>query len=100
MSWYPPAAMPVMGRYRAMEIWNAIIDGNTCDECRALHGKPISEIGMIPPLHGTNDTQGRTPCRCTIRTDNPAQEGRPTQDELRDQYTRMIAYNARHFKGA
>ena len=46
-------------------VWNAVLDENTCDECRALHGKLIREIGFTPPLHGPNDPQGRHPCRCT-----------------------------------
>ena len=71
------------------ETWNAVIDENTCDECRALHGKPISEIGMIPPLHGTHDPQGRTPCRCTIQTEE--------HNRLKSQYLRQVEYAARHF---
>jgi len=30
----------------------------------------------------------------------PRLEDRPTQDELRDQYTRMIEYNARYYRVA
>ena len=49
-------------------IWHAVLDEQTCDECRCLHEKPLFGIGIRPPLHGLNDDRrGRKPCRCTIR---------------------------------
>ena len=48
-------------------IWNANLDEFTCNECRALHGKSIVDIGFAPPLHGLNDKLHRKPCRCTVK---------------------------------
>lgn len=45
-------------------IWHSVLDDQTCDECRALHGKPIMGIGIMPPLHGVCDIRGG--CRCII----------------------------------
>ena len=45
-------------------IWHSVLDDQTCDECRALHGKPIMGINILPPLHGANDPRGG--CRCTV----------------------------------
>ena len=47
-------------------VWKTIIDENTCDECRALDGKTIDEIGFMPPLHRGNDSTGQIPCRCVV----------------------------------
>jgi len=48
-----------------------------------------------------NRAEARAEARAETRTPSgPRLEDRPTQEELRDQYTRMIAYNARHFREA
>lgn len=47
-------------------VWKTTIDENTCDECRALDGSKISDIGFMPPLHGGNDSTGQIPCRCIV----------------------------------
>lgn len=47
-------------------VWKTTIDENTCDECRALDGMTIDEIGFMPPLHHGNDSKGRIPCRCIV----------------------------------
>ena len=48
-------------------VWISQLDELTCDECRALHGKSIDDIGFAPPLHGLNDKLHRKPCRCTVK---------------------------------
>lgn len=52
-------------------------------------------------MEAYNRAEAQREARAETRTPGgPRPEGRPTHDQLKAQYTRMIEYNARHFKGA
>jgi hypothetical protein len=49
-------------------IWTAVIDENTCDECRLLNDSQISKSAakdFHPPRHG-KDKDHKVECRCTL----------------------------------
>lgn len=51
-----------------MHKWISVLDDQTCDECRALHGKIISSDDPRPPLHARfeNDEHPQA-CRCVLK---------------------------------